>query len=144
MLIFINNYTQFVWVYFTSSINVPAVSLQIEGFILIIWTQFNARIKCWRTNGSKGKFINTMVTKINCYHGILYELSTSAVKQQNGLIKQCIQILKNMEHSMCIGAGILDDYWFQAESLAVANHTINLLPLNPLDNNFLYLLLYGK
>jgi hypothetical protein len=87
MLIFINNYTQFTWVYFTSSANVPAVSLQIEGFIFMIQTQFNVRIKCWRTNGSKGEFINSMVTEINCRHGILHESSTSAVKQQNGLIK---------------------------------------------------------
>jgi hypothetical protein len=110
MLIFINDYTWFVWVYFTSSANVPAVSLQIEGFIFMIQTQFDVRIKCWRTNGSKGKFINSIVTEINHCHRILHESSTSAVKQQNGLVKQYIQTLKNMEHSIHAGAGILDDY----------------------------------
>jgi hypothetical protein len=65
------------------------------------------------------------------------------VKQQNGLIKQRIQTLKNMEFSMRAGAGVLDDYQFQAESLAAANHTINLLLSNALDNDSPHLL-YGK
>ena len=81
MLIFINNYTRFAWVYFTSSANVPAVSPQIEGFILMIRTQFDAKIKRWRTDSGKGEFINSMVVKINRRHGILHESSTSAVKQ---------------------------------------------------------------
>jgi hypothetical protein len=144
MLIFVDDYTQFAWVYSTSSANVPAVSPQIEGFILMIRTQFDARIKRWRTDGSKGEFINSMVTEINCCHGILHESSTSAVKQQNGLVEQRIQTLKNMERSMRADASVLDDYQFQAESLAAANHTINLLPSNALDNDSPHLLLYGK
>jgi hypothetical protein len=112
MLIFVDDYTWFAWVYFTSSANVPAVSPQIKGFIFMIQTQFDVRIKRWRTDGSKGEFINSMVTEINRHHGILHESSTSAVKQQNGLVEQCIQTLKNMERSMRAGAGILDDYQF--------------------------------
>ena len=35
MLIFIDDCIRFAWVYFTSSVNVPVVFLQIKGFILM-------------------------------------------------------------------------------------------------------------
>jgi hypothetical protein len=82
--------------------------------------------------------------ELNHQRGILHEVSTSRVKQQNGLIKQYIQTLKNIERSMHTGAGILNDYCFQAESLTAMNHITNILPTLTLDGNSPYLLLYGK
>jgi hypothetical protein len=72
MFLFVNNYTCFAWAYFTSSKDISAVSPLIEGFINIVLAQFNTVIKQWRTDGGTGKFINSIVTKINCYYKILY------------------------------------------------------------------------
>jgi transposase InsO family protein len=144
MLIFIDDYTRFAWTYFTSSSKAEVVFPQLERFTNMVLTQFNIAIQRWRTDGGNGEFINCLVTELNRRRGILHEVSTSGVKQQNGLIERRIQTLKNMDRSMRAGAGVLDDYRFQAESLTAANHITNILPTPILDGNSPYLLLYGK
>jgi hypothetical protein len=49
-----------------------------------------------------------------------------------------------MERAMRAGAGILDDYWFQAEALATAVIITNLLPSKMLENLSLFFCLHGK
>ena len=58
---------------------------------------------------------------------MIHQPLTPHVKQQNGVIERRVQTLKNMERSMRAGAGVLDDYRFQAESLATSSsQTFNL------------------
>ncbi|EED18957.1 hypothetical protein TSTA_126650 [Talaromyces stipitatus ATCC 10500] len=122
MLLLVDDYTHYAWCYFASSKNVPAITPLLQGFINLVLTQFNAVIKSWRTNGGTGEFINSMVKEINHQYGILHQISTSGVKQQNGVLERRVQTIKNMERSMRAGAGVLDDYRLQAESLATSEH----------------------
>jgi reverse transcriptase-like protein len=144
MLPFVDDCTRFAWVYFSSSKDASTISPLIEGFINMVSTQFDTVIKCWRTDGGTGEFINSMVTQINRRYGILHQSSTSGVKQQNGVVERRVQTIKNMERSMRAGAGVLDDYRLQAESLAAAVLLTNILPSITLDNTSPYLNLYGK
>ena len=74
---------------------------------------------------------------------MIHQFSTPHVKQQNGAIERRIQTIKNMERSMRAGAGVLDDYRFQAESLATAVLT-NIQPSSTLDGCSPHLLLFNK
>ncbi|EED17244.1 hypothetical protein TSTA_022980 [Talaromyces stipitatus ATCC 10500] len=122
MLLLVDDYTRYAWCYFASSKNVPAITPLLQGFINLVLTQFNAVIKSWRTDGGTGEFINSIVKEINRQYGILHQVSTSGVKQQNGVLERRVQTIKNMERSMRAGAGVLDDYQLQAESLATSEH----------------------
>ncbi|EED14736.1 hypothetical protein TSTA_042110 [Talaromyces stipitatus ATCC 10500] len=81
MLLLVDDYTRYVWYYFASSKNVPAITPLLQGFINLVLTQFNA----------------------------------------NGVLERRVQTIKNMERSMRAGAGVLDDYRLQAESLATSS-----------------------
>ncbi|EED22593.1 conserved hypothetical protein [Talaromyces stipitatus ATCC 10500] len=144
MLLLVDDYTRYAWCYFASSKNVPAITPLLQGFINLVLTQFNAVIKSWRTDGGTGEFINSMVKEINRQYGILHQVSTSGVKQQNDVLERRVQTIKNIERSMRAGAGVLDDYRLQAESLATSVFLTNILPSTTLDNISPHLLLYKK
>jgi transposase InsO family protein len=144
MLLLVDDYTRFAWCFFASSKHVSAIAPLLQGFINMILTQFDAVIKSWRTDGGTGEFSNSMVKEINRQFGILHQLSTSGVKQQNGVLERRVQTIKNMERSMRAGAGVLDDYRLQAESLATSVFLSNLLPCSTLGNISPHLLLYNK
>ncbi|EED20850.1 hypothetical protein TSTA_080830 [Talaromyces stipitatus ATCC 10500] len=122
MLLLVDDYTCYAWCYFASSKNVPAITPLLQGFINLVLTQFNAIIKSWRTDGGTGEFINSM----------------------NSVLERQVQTIKNMERSMRAGAGVLDDYRLQAESLATSVFLTNILPSTTLGNISPHLLLYKK
>jgi transposase InsO family protein len=144
MLLLVDDYTRFAWTFFSSTKSVEAVSPLITQFVKMAQTQFEKPVKRWRTDGGTGEFKNSMIQAVNSQYGILHEFSTPGVKQQNGVVERRVQTIKDMEHSMRAGAGVLDDYRFQAESLAAANHIANILPSKSLDNCSPFVLLYGK
>jgi transposase InsO family protein len=144
MLLLVDDYTRFAWCLFASSKSVSAIAPLLQGFINLILTQFDAIIKSWRTDGGTGEFNNSMVREINRQFGILHQFSTSGVKQQNGVLERRVQTIKNMERSMRAGAGVLDDYRLQAESLATSVFLSNILPSSTLGNVSPHLLLYNK
>src|SRR5487761_394543 len=65
-----------------------------KTFILMILTQFNVIIKCWRTDGGSGEFLNGLIDSIYKDHGMIHQPSTPYVKQQNGVVERRIQTLK--------------------------------------------------
>jgi len=143
MLLFVEDSTRFGWAYFSSLKDAATIGPLTKTFILMILTQFNVIIKCWRTDGGSGEFLNGLIDSIYKDHGMIHQPSTPYVKQQNGVVERRIQTLKNMERSMRAGAGVLDDSRFQAEALATALFLTNLLPSVTLDNRSPHLLLKG-
>lgn len=143
MLLFIDDYTRYGWAYFCYLKDAATIGPLTKSFINLILTQFNAVIKRWRTDGGTGEFLNRLIEQIHKDYGMIHQPSTPSVKQQNGVVERRIQTLKNMERSMRAGAGVLDDYRFQAEALASALLLTNILPSSTLDNCSPHLLLHG-
>ena len=144
MLIIMDDFTRYVWVYFSSLKDATTVTPLIRAFIMLILTQFNIVIKRWRTDGGTGEFLNSLIAEVYQIYGMIHQPSTPHVKQQNGAIERRIQTLKNMERTMRAGAGVLDDYRFQAESLATAVLLTNIQPSSMLGDCSPHLLLFGK
>ena len=144
VLIIVDDYTRYAWVYFSQSKDAATVTPLIQAFIALILTQFGIIIQRWRTDGGTGEFVNSLIASVYRAYGMIHQPSTPHVKQQNGVIERRVQTLKNMERSMRAGAGVLDDYRFQAESLATAVLLTNIQPSSTLDDYSPHLLLFNK
>ena len=144
MLIIMDDFTRYVWVYFSYLKDAVTVAPLIRAFITLILTQFNIVIKRWRTDGGTGEFLNGLIAAVYQEFGMIHQFSTPHVKQQNGAIERRIQTVKNMERSMRAGAGVLDDYRFQAEALATAVLLTNIQSSSTLDDLSPHFLLFHK
>jgi transposase InsO family protein len=144
VLIIVDDYTRYAWAYFSQSKDAATVTPLIQAFIALILTQFGIIIQRWRTDGGTGEFVNSLIASVYRAYGMIHQPSTPHVKQQNGVIERRVQTLKNMERSMRAGAGVLDDYRFQAESLATAVLLTNIQPSSTLDDCSPHLLLFNK
>jgi hypothetical protein len=119
-------------------------SRPFRTFVRLIFTQFDIVIQRWRTDGGTGEFLNSLIATVYQEFGMIHQSSTPSVKQQNGAAERRVQTLKNMECSMRAGAGVLDDYRFQAEALATAVFLMNIESSSTLDDLSPYLLLFHK
>jgi transposase InsO family protein len=146
MLIIMDDFTRYAWVYFSYLKDAVTIAPLIRAFITLILIQFNIVIKRWRTDGGTGESLNSLIAAIYQEFGMIHQFSTPHVKQQNGAIERRVQPIKNMERSMRAGAGVLDDYRFQAESLASAVLLTNLHPstLDGCPPHGPHLLLFNK
>src|SRR6267378_4677039 len=144
MLIIMDDFTRYAWVYFSYLKDAVTVAPLIRAFITLILTQFNIVIKRWRTDGGTGEFLNSLIAAVYQEFGMIHQFSTPHVKQQNGAIERRIQTIKNMERSMRAGAGVLDDYRFQAEALATAVLLTNIESSSTLDDLSPHFLLFHK
>jgi hypothetical protein len=144
MLLIMDDFTRYAWGIFCSKKDAPTVSPILRDFTQKILTQYSVVIKRWRTDGGTGEFSNSFFEKVQLEFGQVYSPSTPHVKQQNGVVERRVQHLKDMERSMRAGAGILDDYRFQAEALATVVIITNLLPSKTLDGLSLFYCLRCK
>ena len=144
MLIIMDDFTRYGWVYFSHLKDAVTVAPLIKAFITLILTQFDIVIKRWRTDGGTGEFLNSLIAEVYQTFGMIQQPSTPHVKQQNGAIERRVQTIKNMERTMRAGAGVLDDYRFQAEALATAVLLTNIQSSSTLDDLSPHFLLFHK
>ncbi|CAL2278325.1 unnamed protein product [Prunus armeniaca] len=81
-IIFIDDCTQLTWVFLLK--NKHDVASILPEFCIMVFTQFHARVKVFRTDNG-GEYVNNTLTSFFRAQGIIHQTTTSFTPQQNGV-----------------------------------------------------------
>ncbi|GJY90673.1 putative RNA-directed DNA polymerase [Tanacetum coccineum] len=138
-LTIVDDYSRAVWVYLIKTKD--EVCFYIESFVEMILTQFNKKIKVFRSdNGTE--FVNNKLAVFFKEKGIIHETSCAHTPQQNGIVERKHRHLLNVAIGLMFQGGIPLNMWFECTLTAV--YLINRLPSSVLSGSSPYLLVYGK
>jgi Reverse transcriptase (RNA-dependent DNA polymerase)/Integrase core domain len=127
-LVFVDDYSRYVWVWFLKSKDKVACSAAIKEFKHFAENQFGRKIKRMRTDNGSGEFANTEWDWIISEAGIQHEPAPPYHKDRNGVSERMIRTLKEMATSMLAQAGLPPRYW--SEAVNTATHLRNRLISN--------------
>ncbi|GJT81300.1 putative RNA-directed DNA polymerase [Tanacetum coccineum] len=117
------------------------VTFFIESFVELIYTQFNKRIKVFRSdNGTE--FVNNKLGMLFKEKGIIHQTFCAHTPQQNGIAERKHRHLLNVARGLMFQGGIPLNMW--SECILTVVYLINRLPSSVLSGASPYLLVYGK
>jgi hypothetical protein len=119
-LTIVDDKSRFTWIYLMKLKS--ETSILIQNFVKMIHTQFNAKVKCIRSdNGNEFKLV-----KFYHENGILHQTSCVNTPQQNGIVERKHQHILAITRALMFQSSIPKIFWAHAISHSV--HIINRLP----------------
>ncbi|GAU28547.1 hypothetical protein TSUD_268860 [Trifolium subterraneum] len=112
--------TKYTWVYFMKLKS--EASQLVKKFVHMAHTQFNAKIKCIRSDNGPEFKLETFYNE----HGIVHHCSCVATPQQNGIVERKHQHILSTARALLFQADLSKTFW--AHAVSHATHIINRLP----------------
>ncbi|GJY81077.1 putative RNA-directed DNA polymerase, partial [Tanacetum coccineum] len=138
-LTIVDDYSRAVWAYLLKTKD--EVTFFIKSFVELIYTQFNKRIKVFRSdNGTE--FVNNIFGIFFKEKGIIHQTSCAHTPQQNGIAERKHRHLLNVARGLMFQGGIPLNMW--SECILTVVYLINRLPFSILSGASPYLFVYGK
>lgn len=106
----------------------------------MIHTQFQKRIKMFRSDGGKESLLSSMSTLLKS-HGTIHQQSCPYTHQQNGTAERKHKHLLEVAKSLLIHMNVLKNYW--AEAVMVAAVLINITPSSVTNDTCPYTRIHG-
>lgn len=126
-LIIVDEYTRYVWGYFTPTKESSLVSQCLSHLFAHLETQFGANIK--RSRSDQGReFLGPDVVNLLHNRGIRNEYSPAQDHKYNGIAERVAADIKKNARAQLAAAGLSSEEFLVAESIATAIHIHNLLP----------------
>jgi hypothetical protein len=139
MLVLVDDYTQFTWVYFMKEKS--EVFFRFKEFKATVESMLNKKIKRFRTDNG-GEFTSINFNKFCQEQGIRRELSCAYTPQQNGVAERKIRHLVETCRSWLYAKNLPKALW--AEGMACAAYVINRVPLSPINMKSPYELMFEE
>jgi hypothetical protein len=112
------------------------VSMHIQSFHAMVKTQFNANIKCIRSDNGPEFLLKDFYSK----NGILHQCSCVATPQQNSIVERKHQHILGIARALLFQSGSPKKIWCHV--VGHATHIINRLPTPFLNQKSPYQMLY--
>ncbi|GKV52289.1 hypothetical protein SLEP1_g58877 [Rubroshorea leprosula] len=139
MLIFVDDFTRFTWVYFVKEKS--EVFLKFQEFKETIERALERKIKQLRTDNG-GEFTSDAFNSFCRSEGIRRELSCAYTPQQNGVAERKIRHLAETCRSWLHAKNLPKELW--AEGMKCAAYVINRVPLSPINMKSPYELMFDE
>ena len=134
----VDDFSRFTWVHLIKYKS--EVSIVIPQFAMFVATQFDATIKCIRTDNALELCAGTM-KDFYLSKGIRHESSCPHTPQQNGVVERKHRHILDTARALFFQAKLPPHYW--GEALLCATYLLNRMPLRPLHHSTPYQLLYN-
>src|SRR5438270_6556877 len=126
---FIDDFSRYTWVYLMRH---RSEVLQIyTDFTNMIFTQFQRRIKIFRSDGAK-EFLSSSMQNLLKSHGTLHQQSCPHTHQQNGTAERKHRHLLDVTRALLLSANVPKTFW--AEAVLTATLLINVTPSSAIGN----------
>lgn len=125
MLLFVDDYTRFSWVYFLKEKSDTFSKFKL--FKAMVEGEHRRGIKCLRSDGG-GEYISKEFQEFCREHGIRRHLSCAHTPQQNGVAERKLRHLSEACRCWLYSKNLPKELW--AEAMACACHVINRMPLS--------------
>jgi transposase InsO family protein len=116
ILTFIDDATHFTWAYFMKAKS--DVTGYMKRFITLIQTQFDKTVKAFRADGGTEYNTNEILDFLKD-NGIVFQRTTPASPQSNGVSERFNQTLLNMTRSLLFDSGLPKSFWAEAAAYSV-------------------------
>jgi len=139
MLVFVDDYTRFTWVYFMKEKS--KVFSRFKEFKATVESVLDKKIKRFRIDNG-GEFTSINFHNFYQEHDIRRELSCAYTPQQNGVAERKIRHLVETCKSWLYAKNLPKALW--AEGMACAAYVINWVPLSPINMKSPYELMFEE
>src|SRR3954471_18438929 len=135
---FIDDFSRYTWVYLLR--HKSEVFQEYTDFTNMIQTQFQKRIKIFRSDGAK-EYLSSSMQNLLKTHGTIHQQSCPHTHQQNGTAERKHRHLLEVTRSLLLFACVLKSYW--AEAVLTATLLINVTPSSVIGDVSPYSRMHG-
>ena len=138
-VIFIDDYSKATWLYLLKSKD--EVFNRFQEFLNLVETQFNAKIKIFRSdNGTE--FVNNNFINLFSKKGIIHQTTCINTLEQNGVSERKNRHLLEVTRALLFQSNVPKAYW--SDAILNATYLINRTPSIRLKNKSPLEILYGN
>jgi len=135
-LTIVDDCSRFTWVYLMH--NKSQTRVLLESFYHLVYTQFNSKIKCFRTDNGSEFLMNDFFSS----KGIIHQLTCVETPQQNAVAERKHQHLLNVARALRFQSNLPLHFW--GECILTAAYLINRTPTPLLKNRSPYECLFSS
>lgn len=123
-ILYIDDFSRTVWVYFLRSKRAEEVVSVFQEFQAMVDTQYpEYTIRRFRCDNGRGEYDNTFFRGILRVRGISFEPSPPYTQHKNGVSERMIRTISTKARSMLLDSRLEDSFWAEAVNTATYLHS---------------------
>ena len=127
-ILFIDDFSRYVWVYFLKTKSAPEVCQVFRHFRALVELQTGLRIKTFRCDNAKGEYNNAEFQAVlaDTSKGVIeYEPAPPYCQNMNGVSERMMRTIREMARSSLAASGLDEQFWEEAVATSVSVRNVS-------------------